>query len=412
MSFALLVKTMKILITTDIYPPSIGGLSSAAYTLANTLAEKGHSVVVLATSQGLKIQKKMEKKVLVYRFPATTFPFYKETRLALPVISVPIIVQNIRREKPDLVHVLSFGSLGIPALIAAKTLGIPTVSTNHMLPGNMSAWFPFGKKLVEIIEKNVWGYLNFFLTRVDLVTVPSQFALKALKENTEIKEGYVISNGIEIPDNLIGREEAKKALGLEGKKVVLYVGRIAGDKSFEKLLEAFPRIKKEVKNTKLIFVGMGPLLKKYLEEAVEDVEFTGYVTSRKLGLYYQAADVFCMPSLVELQGLAPLEAASFGAPLVLADSAALPELIQDNGFLYEANNTTDLVQKVVKILKDTSLEEEFSKNSLKLSLLHSKEKVIEDYELVYQKALLLDKKRQSLRSLIEDAKERFKAVFK
>lgn len=399
---------MKILIVADVYPPTVGGLSTAAYNLAHTLLKRGHEVVVLATSSGLRRQKRKEKGILVHRFPSAPFPFYREARLALPLVSTPQVVQTIRTEHPDVVHLQSFGSIGIPALIACKTLGIPTVSTDHMLPGNMSGWFPYGKRIVKVMEKNVWGYLNFFLSRVDLVSVPSKFGLKALKENTKIKEAGVISNGIKIPQRTLTRQAAKEKLGLKGKRIILDVGRVAADKNFELLIEAFPRIQSEVKEAYLVFVGMGPLLKKYRAKKLPGVKFTGYVSPRDLEIYYQAADVFCMPSLVELQGLSPLEAASFGVPLVLANSAALPELIENNGYTFEAKKREDLAEKIVKILKNSKLQKEFSENSLKLSQKHSLEEVVKKYEELYAKAAALPRKKTAVTNLTKKIREKIK----
>jgi glycosyltransferase involved in cell wall biosynthesis len=83
--------------------------------------------------------------------------------------------------------------------------------------------------------------------------------------------------------------------------------------------------------------------------------FTGFVPADgDLPALYRLASVFVIASEVETQGLAGLEAAASGAPLVAVRAASLPELVEDgvNGYLVEPGDTTAMAERVSALLQN------------------------------------------------------------
>src|SRR5947209_5132571 len=68
---------MRIMIVTDHYPPTIGGVPTVTHGLAHDFADRGHQVWVVAPSQGPRDERRLEHQVRVYRFSSFEWPAYK-----------------------------------------------------------------------------------------------------------------------------------------------------------------------------------------------------------------------------------------------------------------------------------------------------------------------------------------------
>ena len=121
--------------------------------------------------------------------------------------------------------------------------------------------------------------------------------------------------------------EAKKKVGWEGRFVVLFVGRFIDIKGMDVLLEVAESIDKEIC---FAFIGDGPLSASIekVSRRLNNVMFIGKVDNHNLPLYYNAADILCVPSKYEEGfGRVILEALSCGIPVVASNRGGIPEAI-------------------------------------------------------------------------------------
>ncbi len=134
----------------------------------------------------------------------------------------------------------------------------------------------------------------------------------------------------------LDRKMARERLGLNGDKILLYVGRIEPLKGLELLVETAAQIDSE-EGVRVMVVGADvngdgeidrvKLLAK--ERDLEDqIDFVGQVDHNELPLYYNAADVCVVPSYYESFGLVALEAMACGIPVVAARVGGLSTIIQ------------------------------------------------------------------------------------
>lgn len=134
-------------------------------------------------------------------------------------------------------------------------------------------------------------------------------------------------------------------------------------KGVDTLLAAAVESLRDVPTAHFLLVGDGPQLEDYRRLAtelhIEDrVTFTGVISDPTANGVFEAADLYCQPSLwQEASGLAVMEAMSFGLPVVVSRIGGLPELVHDgsNGFLFTPSNAADLSEKLVRLAKSAEL---------------------------------------------------------
>ncbi len=135
-------------------------------------------------------------------------------------------------------------------------------------------------------------------------------------------------------------EILQKDLRLEGRDVLLCVGRLVHRKGQDKLLAALPRILLQHPDALLLFVGTGPRQKK-MEQLVsrynlqDHVRFVGRVGYADLPEYFRLADLFVMPSRsrffgleVEGLGIVYLEASATGIAVLAGESGGAPDAVR------------------------------------------------------------------------------------
>jgi D-inositol-3-phosphate glycosyltransferase len=168
------------------------------------------------------------------------------------------------------------------------------------------------------------------------------------------------------------REAARAALGLCGKQVLLFVGRLqplkGADTAIEALghLVAWGRVRKE--EAALVIVGgasgvAGASEPARLQRLAEDlgladvVRFVPAQPHSALPGYYQAADVCLVPSHAESFGLVALEAQACGTPVVAAGVGGLRSIVRhgQTGFLVQPGASAAFAERVWRILSDRPL---------------------------------------------------------
>jgi 1,2-diacylglycerol 3-alpha-glucosyltransferase len=138
---------------------------------------------------------------------------------------------------------------------------------------------------------------------------------------------------------------------------LLYLGRLHREKNVETLVRAMPLIRQGHPAAHLCIVGLGydqPMLEKLARDCdvATHVTFCGFVPDEDLPAAYSAGDLFVLPSLAELEGMAVLEAMACGKPLLIADSynSAAVDFVQGNGSLFRARDSGHLAAQACQLL--------------------------------------------------------------
>jgi glycosyltransferase involved in cell wall biosynthesis len=198
-----------------------------------------------------------------------------------------------------------------------------------------------GKKLQETINQERKVYQS-----ASLIFAMSDWLKKSLIQDFGISPEKIVTTYA--GTNLQAEDFDKTYDG----KTVLFVGNEFQRKGGPVLLEAFTRVKREIRDARLIVVGPD------LEFRQDGVEVKGRVTDPvEISKYFRQASLFVLPSLFEPFGIVFAEAFAFKTPCIGTDLCAMPEIIGEGngGFLVPANDSKKLADRMITLLRDGAL---------------------------------------------------------
>ena len=154
------------------------------------------------------------------------------------------------------------------------------------------------------------------------------------------------------------------SLFAEPMKNILFVGRIAPNKTLEDLILAFAWYKRRInRRSRLVIVGSQRTTPRYyamlrmlaMEMGLQDVLFEGFASPAGLCTYYKAADVFVCPSRHEGYCLPLVEAMFKGVPVIARNCGGMPEAMGGAGILYDDFTPGMLAELIHRVLDDSTL---------------------------------------------------------
>ena len=388
---------MRIGLFTDTYPPYINGVSTSVQMLKNSLEKKGHTVYVVTINTNSMTKYDYDEENHVIRIPGVPTGIYDYRVSKIYPIKV---VNMIKSWKLDVIHCHSEFAVGIFSKIIARQFNIPLIHTYHTKYDDYTHYITRGhftkpsKKIVEYLTK-------FYCDRViSELIVPTNKIYKMFKEDYKYEKNiHIIPTGIEVDRFFIENidvkvlNELRKNIGLSKKdNVLLYVGRLAAEKNVEFILNNMVKIRKKVKNIKLLIVGDGPDKEKYenmsAELKIDDITtFTGKVPWEEIQYYYHLSNIFVTASTSETQGLTIIEAMAAGVvPLCITDEAFKSTVIDGvNGIFF--NNDKEYVDTVIGLFKNNKRREELA-NQARIQSEHlSSSTYAENVLVVYERAI-------------------------
>ena len=382
---------MKILISSDLHYPTINGVATFGRNLALGLAARGHEVMVIAPSQTSKRYKEVDVNHVVVRTASVPFVPYQNFRVS-PTPGKEV-KKAIMEFDPDVIHIQMLMWIGQATMKYGNKFGIPIVSTNHAMPENLMdnvvLLAPFARPINYMLRQ----YGARFHSKSDYLTLPTASAIKMFKATDKMTVPMeAVSNGIDLVRFQPGQPDKEIYEKFElpmDTPIITYVGRLDAEKHLPVLVKAFAEVLKTTP-AHLMIIGAGQdavSLKElgYELGVFEHMTFTGRVTEEDKQLLHQVGTVFAMPSPMELQSIATLEAMASGQPVVAVDAGALGELCHndENGFLVEKDNVAQMADGIVKLISDPELHARMSKESMAIAKTHDLNTTLDRFEAIY-----------------------------
>jgi len=162
----------------------------------------------------------------------------------------------------------------------------------------------------------------------------------------------------------MSQSQSREFLGYGEEKNILFVGRLEPLKGLDVLFRAVAALE-NLGNVTLNVVGGDENSKEKSRlqslasrmKLTQTVRFIGSVSQEDLPLHYNAADVCVLPSHYESFGLAALEAAACGRPVVASEVGGLPSIVRNGstGFLVEPKHSDSMAERLCELLGDDML---------------------------------------------------------
>ncbi len=181
------------------------------------------------------------------------------------------------------------------------------------------------------------------------------------------------------------RDDVRRSFGIEDDApVFVFCGKFVEHKQPVELVEAFDRVRRE-HPCWLLLVGDGEL-RPVLEELVAGrgtpgVRFAGFLNQTEIPAAYAAADVFVLPSSVEVWGMVVNEAMNFSLPLILSDKVgASADLLRPgwNGFSFPSGDVEALAEAMRSLAAGAAIRARFGARSRELVEEYSVERAADE----------------------------------
>ena len=280
-------------------------------------------------------------------------PSYETIDLRFPLPTD--VLQRVEATRPGIVHVATPGPVGFCGLLVARLLGIPLVGSYHTELGPYALHLTRDTLVAEALDV----YVDWFYRQCAKVLAPTRAVAASLAARGYPEVG-VWGRGVD--PRLFGPERRNEnlrqdLLGLDGKILLLSVGRLSAEKRIGVLLDAFALLTRERRDVRLVVAGDGPARHELENTAPSGTRFVGELTGDALGELYASADVFCFPSTTDTFGQVLLEAGASGLPVVAANAGGASELVVPGrtGLLVPPEEAAPLAKALLQLAADGDL---------------------------------------------------------
>lgn len=385
-----------------------GGSEKYYFDLAKLLEENGHEVAFFSMENEKNI-KTGKKEYFVEEIDLNSNNKLKALEVIYSKNNKKKMEEALEDFKPDIVHLNNFQrQLSASIINPIKKRKIPIVFTAHDVQAICPAIVMLDsdknicedcikgkyincikkkcvkgsglKSILGAIEGKYYRIKNIYNNRIDYIITPSEFYKTKL-----IKDG-VCEKNIKAIHNFVNIEEYDIDTKDEG--YALYFGRLSKEKGILNLINAFSKLE----SGKLYIAGEGDE-KENIQKLIDDnklndrVKLLGFLNSDEMKEYISKCKFVVVPSIwYENCPYSILETLAIGKPIIGADIAGIPELVQnnENGFTFKYNDIDELKDKMEILFNDNSLVEKFSKQSKqKCKELYSKEFYYEEIIKIY-----------------------------
>ncbi len=335
---------MRVAVVSESFLPTLNGVTTSVVKVLEHLAANGHEAMVIVPAAG---SPREYAGFPVHEIPALA---YRQFPVGLPNSQVSSLLADFA---PDVVHVASPFLLGAQSIAAANRLAVPSVAIYQT---DVSGYAR--RNRLAVASNFAWRLVRWIHEGADLTLAPSSTSIAALQAAGVPRLGRW-GRGVDVelfhPRRKAGPEvaELRSRLAPNGEVVVGYVGRIAPEKSLERLadLRGLPGIR-------IVLVGSGPALPS-VRRALDGmpVEYLGALGGEALANAYASFDFFVHTGTEETFGQTLQEAHASGLPIVAPRAGGPIDLIDSgvDGFLYDPADDHELHQAVAALAAEAPL---------------------------------------------------------
>ncbi len=364
--------------------PTYGGSGVVATELGMALARKGHKVHFISYRRPARLAHYLPN-VFYHEVAPMEYPLFDfkpmDTALASKIVDVALF------EQLDVLHVhyaIPHATIGylVREILKTKNKKLPFVTTLH------------GTDITLIgADRSYFPVVEFSINQSNAVTAVSNSLKQQTYDTFKIdKEIHVIHNFIDF-ERFQKRENQslKSDLAPKDQKIISHISNFRKVKRVDDVLRIFYNVRKKLP-ARLLLIGDGPerprleLMSREMD-LCDDVVFLG--KQEIVEDLLAVSDLFLLPSEHESFGLAALEAMACEVPVISSNIGGLTEVITDgiNGFTCDVGDTEEMSEKGIYLLTNVLVLEQFRKAAIHRAKDFDIEKIVPQYEGVYESIL-------------------------
>jgi|WetSurMetagenome_2_1015567.scaffolds.fasta_scaffold29771_3 phosphatidylinositol alpha 1,6-mannosyltransferase len=279
--------------------------------------------------------------------PSIAFPWYPDYRIALP--GYKAFTADLQQFRPDILHIHSPCTLGCAAVHWGRHNNVPVVATYHTHFASYAKYYRI--KALEIFG---WNYMRSLYHSCQRVYVPSIPILHELATRG-LEHLAFMPHGVDAAAFSPRHRSShwRDAITPDGKKILLYAGRLVWEKDLQTLIATCAMLKAQRSDWILTLAGDGPV-RGELAAAMPEAKFLGSLAGRELATAYASSDILVFPSTTETFGNVVVEAMASGIPPICAAEGGAGSSIQHgiNGFITSPRDAADIARHVGVLLDD------------------------------------------------------------
>ena len=348
---------MRIALVTDTYTPQVNGVTTIVRRVAEVLGQARQHAVVVAPEYPEKQPGAVDGEL---RVPSMAFPPYPAIRLSLP--QPRRVAHFLDAFRPDLVHVMTEGPLGLVGRRYALRRGIPLVTSFHTDFPQHSHYYGLGR-----LEPLIWRWLLWFHRPARFVHTPGE-AVRVELARRGLAHVRVWGHGADTAmfDHRKRSLAFRRRLGVpDGAALVLHVGRMAAEKNLGVLIAAWTMAHEQLGDAAaFVFAGDGPHARR-CAIAMPWAMHLGFLEASVLAMLYASADLCVLPSRTETCGLVAPEAMASGLPVIAADAGGFRESVTHGvtGFLIPPDDARGFASAIARLVLDRTLRHRMSEEA-------------------------------------------------
>jgi glycosyltransferase involved in cell wall biosynthesis len=376
-------RRLRIGIVTETYPPEINGVALTIARWIEGLRQRDHAVQLVRVRQGGNDHSQSAESLDTLPLPGFRIPGYPQLQGGWPAVRA--LLAHWRRDRPDLVHIVTEGPLGHSALRAARRLAIPVSTSFHTNFHGYSRYYHLGWLATPIM-----AYLRHFHNQGVQTLVPTVELAEQLQAFGFLHT-QVLARGVDT--RLFSPQRRDPALregwgAVPDAPVVLCVGRLAAEKNLDLAITAFQAIGRIQPAARLVLVGDGPLAARLRARHPEFV-YCGMKQGEELAAHYASADLFLFPSLTETFGNVVLEALASGLAVAAFDYAAARAHVEPgrSGLLAPFGDVTAFVAAATALARDSDPLRRMGQTARQAILRLDSERIYERLETLFLNAI-------------------------
>ncbi|MFE9959051.1 glycosyltransferase family 4 protein [Micromonospora sp. NPDC005299] len=357
-------RRQRVLILSWEYPPVlVGGLGRHVHALSVALAAAGHEVTVVTRhAEGVPLEEYAEGvRVLRAAEDPVRFPLATDSLLAWTMAFNHTLTRVALRAAEsggyDVIHAHDW-LVAHTAVTLAEHLDLPLVTTIHATEaGRHQGWLP------EEMNRTIHGVEHWLSTASTRVIACSGYMRDQVGRLFDVPAGRidVVPNGV---DDRAWRARPRAVSAARARfaadgPLVGYAGRLVYEKGVQHLVHAVPYLRDRHPGLRVVIAGDGPYRDELVDQAhrlhlTDTVRFAGFLDATQLPAVLGATDATVVPSLYEPFGMIALEAAAAGAPLAVADTGGLAEIVEPGvtGVTFPHSDPDALAGAVDRLLGD------------------------------------------------------------